>query len=353
MKALELQAVGRLALVAHPVPEPGPGEVLLKIAACGVCGSDLPRIFEKGTYHFPTVCGHEFAGTVAAIGPDVSRYRVGDRTAVFPLLWCGHCAACETGHYVQCSHYDYFGSRRDGGFEEYLAVPERNLIAVPDGVTLTEAAMTEPAAVALHAVNRLAPAPGVTGVVFGAGPIGLLAAQWLRLVGVSPVILFDVVPEKLEIARQLGFADVFSSLDTDPAAAVTERTAGRGAAVVIEAAGRAETLTAAIAVTARGGRLALLGNHTRPVTLPPELISQAMRREIALLGVWNSVYRCHDGGEWATALQSMAARRLELQRLISHRVTLDEATGILPKMYRRDGFFMKVMIHPQPDLQKA
>ncbi len=154
MQALVLHKVGDARYETVPRPTAGPGEVLVRVGFCGVCGSDIPRTFVKGTYHFPTICGHEFAGTVESCGAEVADYRPGDRVVVFPLLWCGRCTACERGNYVQCADYDYYGSRRDGAFAEYVAVPPRNLLRVPEGVSMEAASMTEPAAVALHALKR-------------------------------------------------------------------------------------------------------------------------------------------------------------------------------------------------------
>ena len=204
MEAIVLHAVGDLRYEKVAVPAAGPGEVRVRIGFCGVCGSDIPRCFSKGTYSFPTICGHEFAGTVESCGEGVTQFRPGDRVAVFPLLWREDHAACEQGKYAQSDGYDYLGSRSDGAFSEYVVAPERNLIRVPDNVSLEEAAMTEPAAVALHAVRRAKVRLGDTVAVFGLGPIGLMVAQWLKASGAGPIILFDIQPEKLEIARQLG-----------------------------------------------------------------------------------------------------------------------------------------------------
>ena len=124
MNALVLCAVGDARYERTTKPTAGPKCVIVRVAACGVCGSDIPRMFVKGTYSFPTICGHEFAGIIDSCGEDVQGWAVGDRVAVFPLIWCGRCAACEEGHYAQCSNYDYLGSRSDGGMAEYVAVPE-------------------------------------------------------------------------------------------------------------------------------------------------------------------------------------------------------------------------------------
>ena len=231
MEALVLYGIGDLRLEQIPVPQLADGDVRVRIGFCGVCGSDIPRIFVKGTYRFPTVCGHEFAGVVDACGPGVDDFASGDPVVVFPLLWCGECPACEQGKYVQCHDYDYLGSRSDGAFAEYIVAPKENLIAVPAGVTLEEAAMTEPAAVALHAVRRAnTTLAGKSVAIFGAGPIGLMTAQWARIMGAATVFLFDIVAEKLELAKQLGFDKVFNTTTETPVEVVNARTDGKGRA---------------------------------------------------------------------------------------------------------------------------
>jgi L-iditol 2-dehydrogenase len=347
MKALILHGVGDLRYEEQATPEPRAGEVRVRIGYCGVCGSDIPRCFVKGTYHFPTIPGHEFAGTVEALGAGVKHFSVGDPVAVFPLLWCGTCAACQRKAYVQCSNYDYLGSRSDGAFAEYVIAPVRNLLPVPQGVSLREAAMAEPAAVARHAVARAGELqPGASVAIFGAGPIGLLVAQWARAAG-GDVLLCDIVPEKLEQARALGFNKVFNSKTGNPVGWIEEQTAGEGASVCIEAAGVPVTLIQACKSVARAGCLVLMGNPSAEVTLPAALISQLMRREVSLRGTWNS---CYDpeapSDDWREALAAMADGRLQADRLVTHDVPLSRGIGALEMMRDQSAFFSKVMLRP-------
>lgn len=349
MDALVLHAVGDVRYEAIARPEPGPGEVLVQVGFCGVCGSDIPRVFTKGTYHFPTVCGHEFAGTVAALGPGVEDYRPGDRVAVFPLLWCGKCGPCEKGQYVQCVNYDYLGSRSDGGFAEYVAAPRQNLVRVPDAVTLEEAAMTEPAAVALHALRRGGGCSvGETVAIFGIGPIGLMAAQWARAMGASQVILCDILPEKLALAQALGFQHTVNSRETDAVQAIEALTSGDGAHLCIEAAGVPQTTSQALKAVRRGGRMVLLGNPSAEVTFPARLISQAMRREVTIVGTWNSEYSAVGGDDdWRTALEAMASKKLDLLPLITHRVSLKSGADALRMIRDQSEFSSKVLLSPR------
>ena len=348
MEALVLHGVGDLRLEQIPVPQLADGDVRVRIGFCGVCGSDIPRIFVKGTYSFPTVCGHEFAGIVDACGPGVDDFTPGDSVVVFPLLWCGKCPACEQGKYVQCHDYDYLGSRSDGAFAEYIVAPKENLIAVPAGITLEEAAMTEPAAVALHAVRRAnTTLAGKSVAIFGAGPIGLMTAQWARIMGAATVFLFDIVAEKLALAKQLGFDKVFNTKTETPVEIVNAHTDGKGAHVCIEAAGVPATYCDALGSVGRGGSVVLLGNPDADVSLPAALISQLMRREVSIFGTWNSDYSAAgNDDDWRTVLQAMASGALTLKPLITHKVPLADSTDILHKMRDKSEFYAKVLIHP-------
>lgn len=347
MKAINLHAVGDLRYEDLPVPTLKAGHARVRIGYCGVCGSDMPRIFSKGTYAFPTVCGHEFAGTVAAVAEDVSSFAVGDRVAVFPLIWRDDHPACEEGQYAQSDGYDYLGSRSHGAFAEYVLAPVRNLIRVPDSVSLEEAAMTEPAAVALHAARRASVRLGDTCAIFGLGPIGLMLAQWLKSMGASRIFCFDVQPAKLDLARQLGFTDVIDSRTTDSADAVNAGTGGRGVHVAFEAAGVPPTMLAALRYTRRGGRAVMLGNPSADVTVPATLISQCMRREITIVGTWNSGYSVYnDDDDWRATLTAMANGTLDLKPLITHRVPLSQGIAALKMMRDGQEFYTKVLLHP-------
>jgi L-iditol 2-dehydrogenase len=348
MMAQVLHAVGDMRYEAIPKPQPGRGELLVRIAYCGVCGSDIPRTFVKGTYHFPTVIGHEFSGVVEACGPDVEDLAVGEPVVVFPLLWCGRCPPCEQGKYVQCLDYDYLGSRSDGAMAEFVVAPRRNLVRVPEGVSLDAAAMTEPAAVALHAVRRGGGLVGQTAAVFGAGPIGLMVAQWARVVGAAQVILFDILPEKLRMAQELGFSLAFDSRAVDPVETVESLTGGDGAHLAIEGAGVPQTCLQALASARRGGRVVLLGNPSAGVNLPAGLISQLMRREVNIYGAWNSDYSAAgNDDDWQTVLQAMSSGKLELEPLITHRIPLPLAYEALLMMKEQREFYSKVLIYPE------
>ena len=200
MKALVLERDKELRFTDVPdLVRPGPGWARIRIALSGICNSDIHRGFGGGAYRYPLVMGHEFSGLVEepAAGGKVPR---GARVTVFPLIPCRRCVPCQTGDFAQCTDYDYLGSRRDGAFAEAVWAPDENLFVLPEATSLRDAALTEPCAVALHGVSKLAIRPGDAGAVFGAGPIGNMAAQWMRLRGCAEVFVVDIDGTKLDLA---------------------------------------------------------------------------------------------------------------------------------------------------------
>ncbi len=351
MKALVLEEDRKLAFVSdRPIPEaPQANSTLVRIAACGICGSDIPRGFGGKAYHYPLVMGHEFSAVVEEPSAD-SRFRSGDRVAVFPLLSCGKCGPCQTGDYAQCINYDYFGSRRDGAFEEYLRVPEANLFPVPPEVNLLHAALTEPAAVALHGIRKLHIRAGDTAIVYGAGPIGNLAAQWLRLHGCREIFVVDIDEQKLVIAAQMGFVPI-NSKETDPVQAVLEQTGGTGANRSVEACGFPITFLQAVQSAARFGEVLFMGNINGTFQIGEKDFSAILRKELAIYGTWNSKVTPVSGDDWTTVLRFMD-RGLDIAPLITDRVSLEEGPAIFNDVVERRGFHNKVVFDITPQVTR-
>ncbi|THF82269.1 galactitol-1-phosphate 5-dehydrogenase [Cohnella fermenti] len=343
MKAYVLNAIGDLRLTEVPKPTPAAGEVLLRIAACGVCGSDIPRIYTKGTYRFPTIPGHEFSGYVEAVGKDVDAGLIGRLAAVFPLLPCRKCPSCEVGSYATCSAYDYRGSRSDGAFAEYVCVPAWNLIPAPEGLGAEEAAMAEPAAVALHALRRGGLDIGDNVLISGAGPIGLLLAQWAQAWGASQVLLADVDDRKLAFAKQLGFDQVANPLLEDLQAWALERTGGAGVDLAVEGAGHASSWENCLRAARSGGRVVLMGNPTGTMTLTQTGYWEMLRKQLTVVGTWNSDYSDFPKNEWKLAVQAMAERRIQALPLITHLVSLEQLGEAIAMMKDHSAFYSKVM----------
>ena len=342
MKALVLEENGKLVWREHELRRVD-GWYRMRIAAAGICGSDLGRGFKGGAYHYPLVMGHEFSAVVEE-APAGGKYAPGTLAAVYPLLPCGKCAACAKGWIQLCEHYDYFGSRRDGAFAEELYVPESHIIPVPEGVTAEEAAMTEPAAVAYHGTHGFDMAKGAKALVIGGGPIGLIAAQWLRIRGAGEVTVADIDAAKLEFAAKFGF----SVMDTGGAMRSSRPTGDNGTLgimrptdydIVVEACGVSATRTMAVACCARKGVVSFIGNPADDWTFAKPLFSSVLRKELTMRGNWNSV----PDPDWRAVL-AHAGKDLNLKDLVTARVPMAEGTAAFKRILAHEGFHCKTLL---------
>ena len=343
MYAAVLHAPADLRYERVPVPVCREGEVLVRVRAAGVCGSDIGRVMVTGTYRFPTIPGHEFCGEVAAAGSGVTGFQPGDRVAVAPILPCGKCAYCEAGDYGLCDDYNYLGSRTDGGFAEYVAAPARNLIRLPDNLSFEEGAMIEPAAVTLHGMMRVGICSGDTVAVLGCGPIGLFAVQFAKIMGATRVIAADVAPEKLELAARLGADMCIDASAADAALRIRELTAGRGADVAVETAGVVQTQEQCLRIARKKGRVLYLGTAHRDVVLPPKSFENIVRHELTIVGAWNSYSAPFPGVEWQAAIDYVKSGALRLRPMITHLPKLSEAPRVFAELAERKYPFTKVI----------
>ncbi|HWR23964.1 MAG TPA: galactitol-1-phosphate 5-dehydrogenase [Feifaniaceae bacterium] len=344
MKAARLHAIGDFRVDELPTPVPGGKELLLKVGACGVCGSDIPRIFELGTSRqkYPLTIGHEIGGTVVAAGEDADARLIGRRGAVFPLIPCFKCAPCLTADYAMCEDYDYLGSRSDGGFAQYCIVPSAwHFVESKNPATSLDAlGMTEPCTVAQHAVRKSNLRPGYSVLILGAGPIGIMAARWARLFGAEAVALVDVVEEKAAFARARGEI-VFNSRTQDVAEEFKKLTGGSLADVVIEGTGTAVGQAADCAKTF--GTVVLLGNPHKDTVIALKQHSSILRKELRLTGVWNSHFAATPVNEWTYTVAMLDAGKLAVDDLITHRAALDELPGLVKDIYERRVTICKAM----------
>lgn len=340
MKAAVLESDGVLTYTDVPRPAPvGDRSVLVRVGGVGVCGSDVLRFGRGKAYHYPLVLGHEFSAVVEE-APAGSRFVQGDRAAVFPLLPDPADPMAQIGEYSVSSGYDYYGSRRDGAMAELLHVPEANLVRVPKETPLVHAAVVEPAAVALHAMLKFQLPAHACALVIGAGPIGALAAQWLRILGVSEVYVADVDARKREVMAGLGFPVVDATGDT--VEAVRELTGGRGVDCAVEASGLPATLLQAVTAAAPLGQVALLGDLSGDLTLPRSLVSSVLRRELRIYGTWNSKITPVGRSEWDMVVRHLG-RDLQVAPLISHTPSLEEAPQVFANLLNRRTWYSKVV----------
>lgn len=344
MRALNLYGVGDLRYDEVKKPRPQTGEVLLKVRACGICGSDIPRVFTKGTYHFPTIPGHEFAGEIVAVPEGEDIELVGKRAAVFPLLPCGHCAACQTGHYAQCAHYSYYGSRQDGAMAEYLAVRRENLCFLPDGVSYEAAAMCEPTAVARHAFRQSGAGLGDVLAIYGVGTIAMLLAQWARAAGVRKILLAARSEEKVAWAKRLGFSLAFNLKDPAGKAAWNTELAEAGDAdACIEGTGASEGLAACLRAVKPFGTVVTLGNPQGEMRLSQDDYWLILRRELVIKGTWNSRFSIA-ANDWQQSVRAMEHGEIQPERLITHRFPLAEYQQAFELMRDKRELYGKVML---------
>jgi L-iditol 2-dehydrogenase len=343
MKALVLLAPSELAYTDVDAPEPGAGETLVEVRACGICGSDVHG-FDGSTGRRlpPLVMGHEAAGVVAAAGSGVGRWRPGDRVAFDSTICCGECEYCRSGRSNLCLSRAILGvstpeHRKDGAFAEYVTVPERLLVAMPDDLRFEEAALAEPVAVALHAVARAETASGESAVVVGTGVIGLLVIQVLRAAGVDKVIGIDLDAARLRLARELGATHVLDADLPELADAVLEATGGRLADVALEAVGTPAAVQTAIGCVRRGGRVVLIGNLAARVDIP---LQRVIADELTLNGSAASA------GEYKQALDLLAAGVVDVSPLISAVAPLSEGVDWFRRLREREPGLLKVVLTP-------
>ena len=339
MKALNLHGIGDLRYEDVPMPERQEGEVLLKIRAVGICGSDIPRVFEKGTYHFPTIIGHEFAGEIVEAEDSAL---IGRGASVFPLLPCGKCEACRMERYAQCSHYDYYGSRRDGAMAEYLAVKRENLCLMPEGVSYEEVAMCEPAAVALHAFRKTGVGLGDTILIYGVGTIGLILAQWARAAGVQKIILAARTDDKVSFAKELGFPLVVNVQKDDLSKYVEDLTDGQGVDACVEGTGESDPWEACIRSARNFGTVVSMGNPMGEMRLSQDGYWKILRKELRITGTWNSNFGQAEN-DWKDALWAMHEKKIHLLSLITHRFPLEKYREAFRLMHDRKEMYCKVM----------
>jgi len=339
MRAIVLHAPGDIRLEERPEPSAEPGHVVVRVASVGVCGSDLPRMLVKGAWKMPLITGHEFSGHISARGDGVEGWDIGELVAIAPLLPCRRCSQCLTGNFSRCLDYDYFGSRRDGAYAEYVAVPVGNLIKAPQHLDPRAIAMTDPASIALHAIWKAGGITvGQTGAVVGCGPIGLFAIQWLRLMGASEVIAVDVSEEKLALAREAGASLCILAKDLD---ANTAR-----ASVVIEAVGIDPTINSAVMLAGPGGHVTFIGIPVPDVKFDNKTFQYLLRQEISLHGSWNSFGPPFPGPQWTTTLEKFGTGELRWEFTISHDLDLAELPGMFAHFAAKDIHFSKVLFRP-------
>lgn len=298
MKAGVVYASNDIRYAEIEKPVPGDREVLVKVKYTGICGSDVPRVNGDACHFFPNVLGHEFSGTIAQVGKDVTRVKPGDRVAGIPLVPCMECEDCQRGDYSLCKHYSFIGSRRFGSFAEYVAVPECNVVKFEDSVSFEQGAFFEPATVALHGLERTPYTGGKRVAILGGGTIGMFVMQWAKIFGAKEAVVFDIAPERLELAKRLGATAGINTLDQDFMTQAMDITGGRGFDYVFETAGNTITMKMAFSLAANKAHVCFVGTPTKDLTFSVEEWENMNRKEFTLTGSWMSYSPPFPGHEW-------------------------------------------------------
>ena len=352
MKAWVLNSVGNIEFSDVDIADkPGEGHVLIKVKAAGICGSDIPRIYKDGAHNMPLIPGHEFSGMVDEIGTGVSADLKGKRVGIFPLIPCGKCSACRAQKYEMCHNYNYLGSRTDGGFAEYVEVPEWNLIALPDKVSYEQAAMLEPMAVAVHAMRQFDPTENDKVVICGLGTIGLLLAMFLHDAGVKNVYAIGNKAYQKNEFSKLGFpeenfinaADIKSLTDE-----VMLKTGGCGADIYYDCVGSLRTITQSVNLVKEGGGVCLVGNPKSDISFDKNDYWKILRRQLTIKGTWNSSFLGNDENaetdDWHYVLERLSAGKVAPENFISHKLKLaDLRTGLEIMRDKTEGY-TKIMV---------
>lgn len=373
MKAWRLHNANDIRFEEVAKPIINENEVLVKVRAAGICGSDISRVYRDGAHVMPLIPGHEFAGEVVETGCEKDRHLIGKRVGVFPLIPCMKCPACKNKCYEMCHEYSYLGSRTDGGFSEYVAVPKWNIIELPDNVSFEEAAMLEPMAVAVHAINRLgiykladklrdnsmynssgnalAGVSNTTALVIGLGTIGLLITMFLVEKGITDIFVvgnkenqkrvIEEMTEKLSASRI-----IYCDSHDDIANVIKSNTNKTGADIVFECVGKSETINQAIGLAGDGGKVCTVGNPHSDIILDRNAYWHILRKQIKLTGTWNSSFLGNGSNhedDWTYVLRCLSHKRINPEMLISHIYKLEELEEGLLIMRDKKEDYIKIM----------
>jgi L-iditol 2-dehydrogenase len=326
MKAAVLHGNRDLRYEEYPAPVIKHGEVLVKVRAAGICGSDIPRVLHNGAHGYPIVLGHEFSGDVVETGDGTTGLKTGDTVSGAPLLPCMQCADCQKGDYSLCKNYSFIGSRRQGSFADLVLLPERNAVRYDPAIPYEQAAMFEPATVALHGLFCSGYRGGESVAILGGGTIGLFTMQWARIFGAKKTIVFDIDEGRLDLAACLGADAVVNTANPSYREKADELMDRRGFAYVFETAGSPVTMQMAFQLAANKASLCYIGTPRTDVNFTPDLWELMNRKEFHLTGSWMSYSAPFPGKEWELTAHYFATGQLKFDaRLIFRRFPMAKA----------------------------
>jgi L-iditol 2-dehydrogenase len=345
MKAAVLEDKMVLTYKEVPTPEPEPGHVRLQIKAISICGSDIKR-YVDGHRMYPLILGHESSGVIDRVGEAVSESYIGKHAAIIPLVPCFECGQCRRGYYSACHSYSFIGSRQSGGYAEFVDLPEKNIFLLPDDLPFERAALIEPSTVARHMLALGDFKSGQTAIVLGAGSIGLMIVQWLRILGAAQIIVTDILEDNLQIASRVGAHVALNPAKVDVIKEV-QKLLGDSADLTLEATGVPQVLEQTLPLTRPRGKVVLAGNQPLDQSLPLTFIETMMRREISLIGCFMSYSAPFPGHEWTETLAALLNGSLDMDTLISHRFPLSKAPEVFEKIGAHQLAHQKIILKPE------
>ena len=340
MKALVMHEYGKLSYEDVADPTPGKGEVLIRLKACSVCGSDVHGLDgSTGRRRPPVIMGHEASGIIEELGEGVSNYKVGDRVTFDSTIYCNECDMCKAGKVNLCRSRRVLGVsceeyNQPGCFAEYVVVPDYILYAIPDNVTYVQAAMIEPLSVAYHAATRTEIKPGDTVVVVGVGTIGLLTVQVVKSFGAEKIIAVDIDDARLELAKANGATHGVNSRKEGAQEEIIAISGGDGVDIAIDATGIEATANMCIKSVHTDGSVILIGNVAPTINFPLQYV---VTRQISLFG------SCASAGEYPQCLELISQGKVEVDSMISKLVPLAEGDYWMQKIYRREDGLAKIV----------
>jgi L-iditol 2-dehydrogenase len=343
MQAAVMHSTRQIRIETLPVPEIGPDEVLIKVIAVGICGSDLHYYAHGGIgeaiVEKPFILGHECAGDIAAVGLNVKGLKVGDRVAVEPGVTCGYCEACKEGKYNLCPDVQFLATPPvDGAFAQYIKMRQDLVFLIPDHLTYEEAALIEPFSVGIHAATRTRLQPGSTIAIMGMGPVGLMAVVAAKVFGAATIIVTDLELLRLEAAKQMGATHLINIREKDPLEEINKITNGKGVDVAWETAGNPMALQSALGSLRRGGKLAIVGlpaQHEIPLNVP-----FIVGKEVDIYGIFRYA------NTYPKGINFLASGIVDAMKLITDKYPLEETQEAMERALNNKSECLKVVIYP-------
>lgn len=329
MRAVVLKSNKLLSYEEVEIPKVTPGTVRVRIAVCGICGSDVPRVFNHAAHSYPTILGHEFSGIIDAVGDGVQGLDIGEHVVAAPLIPCGKCLECLRGNYALCSQYSFIGSRQPGGMAEYVVVPEKNVVKIPASIPFEQAATIEPATIALHALKQVKFEAGKNIAVLGCGIIGLYTIAWAKWMGAASVTAISRGKIGLETAKRIG-ADKTVSTEGCTVDELPKELKGCKFDNVLECSGSDVTIHLALHIVENRGNVCLVGTPKKELAFSIPVWEQINRKECRITGSWMSYSAPFPGEEWKMAVYAMENKTLQYDEKMVY--------GVYPMAQAADAF---------------